>query len=94
MIHVELPHVNVLSKIDLVEHYGKLGDWIFVMHEMLVILWSFVGQDTLLPLCISLLRSIDGYHCQPVRGKEGRPVISIQSKRIQNTKAIVKQWQL
>lgn len=26
MIHVELPHVNVLSKIDLVEHYGKLGD--------------------------------------------------------------------
>ena len=26
MIHVELPHVNVLSKIDLVEQYGKLGD--------------------------------------------------------------------
>ena len=25
MIHVELPHVNVLSKIDLVEQYGKLG---------------------------------------------------------------------
>ena len=26
MIHVELPHVNVLSKIDLVEQYGKLGN--------------------------------------------------------------------
>ena len=25
MIHIELPHVNVLSKIDLVEQYGKLG---------------------------------------------------------------------
>jgi len=25
MIHVELPHVNVLSKIDLVEQYGKLA---------------------------------------------------------------------
>lgn len=25
MIHVELPHINVLSKIDLVEQYGKLG---------------------------------------------------------------------
>ncbi|XP_068616381.1 GPN-loop GTPase 2 [Brachionichthys hirsutus] len=25
MLHVELPHVNVLSKIDLIEHYGKLA---------------------------------------------------------------------
>jgi len=25
MIHVELPHINVLSKIDLVEQYGKLA---------------------------------------------------------------------
>ena len=25
MIQVELPHVNVLSKIDLIENYGKLG---------------------------------------------------------------------
>lgn len=25
MIQLELPHVNVLSKIDLVESYGKLG---------------------------------------------------------------------
>lgn len=25
MIHLELPHVNVLSKIDLIESYGKLG---------------------------------------------------------------------
>lgn len=25
MLHMELPHVNVLSKIDLIENYGKLG---------------------------------------------------------------------
>lgn len=25
MLHVELPHVNLLSKMDLIEHYGKLG---------------------------------------------------------------------
>ena len=26
MLHVELPHVNVLSKMDLIEQYGKLGE--------------------------------------------------------------------
>lgn len=25
MLHLELPHVNVLSKIDLIENYGRLG---------------------------------------------------------------------
>ncbi len=25
LLHLELPHVNVLSKIDLIESYGKLG---------------------------------------------------------------------
>lgn len=25
MLHMELPHVNVLSKIDLINSYGKLG---------------------------------------------------------------------
>lgn len=25
MLHLELPHVNVLSKIDLIESFGKLG---------------------------------------------------------------------
>lgn len=25
MLHLELPHINVLSKIDLIESYGKLG---------------------------------------------------------------------
>lgn len=25
MLHLELPHVNVLSKIDLLRHYGRLG---------------------------------------------------------------------
>jgi len=27
MLHLELPHINVLSKIDLVRQYGKLGGW-------------------------------------------------------------------
>jgi GPN-loop GTPase len=25
MLHMELPHINVLSKIDLIENYGELG---------------------------------------------------------------------
>lgn len=25
MVRLELPHINVLSKIDLIEQYGKLG---------------------------------------------------------------------
>ena len=25
MLQLELPHVNVLSKVDLMQHYGKLG---------------------------------------------------------------------
>jgi hypothetical protein len=25
MLHMELPHINVLSKIDLIENYGDLG---------------------------------------------------------------------
>lgn len=25
MLHLELPHINVLSKIDLIENYGNLG---------------------------------------------------------------------
>lgn len=29
MLQVELPHVNVLSKMDLIEQYGKLGEEIF-----------------------------------------------------------------
>ncbi len=24
MLHLEMPHINVLSKVDLVKHYGKL----------------------------------------------------------------------
>lgn len=30
MLHLELPHINVLSKIDLIENYGKLGIWFFL----------------------------------------------------------------
>ena len=26
MLQIELPHVNILSKIDLIERYGKLGN--------------------------------------------------------------------
>lgn len=26
MLHLELPHVNVLSKVDLVPQYGELGE--------------------------------------------------------------------
>lgn len=31
MLHLELPHVNVLSKIDLMENYGKLGVYKIVL---------------------------------------------------------------
>jgi hypothetical protein len=27
MLHLELPHINVLSKVDLLVQYGKLGAW-------------------------------------------------------------------
>lgn len=27
MVRLELPHINVLSKIDLMQQYGKLGAW-------------------------------------------------------------------
>ena len=30
MIHIELPHVNVLSKVDLIEQFGKLGECCFL----------------------------------------------------------------
>lgn len=26
MLHLELPHINVLSKIDLIQRYGDLGE--------------------------------------------------------------------
>jgi hypothetical protein len=31
MLHLELPHINVLSKIDLIESYGKLGVGLFFL---------------------------------------------------------------
>ena len=27
MLHLELPHINVLSKVDLIQQYGDLGTW-------------------------------------------------------------------
>lgn len=38
MLHLELPHINVLSKIDLIENYGKLGQINFmtsIIHKIL-----------------------------------------------------------
>lgn len=38
MIHIELPHINVLSKVDLVEQYGKLGSLDYVLkHGLLAV---------------------------------------------------------
>lgn len=36
MLHVELPHVNVLSKMDLMEQYGKLGKLIRVSFKQIL----------------------------------------------------------
>lgn len=32
MLHLELPHVNVLSKVDLITQYGDLGNVVFVVN--------------------------------------------------------------
>lgn len=37
MLHLDLPHINVLSKIDLIESYGKLGMYNFLNMTKLVI---------------------------------------------------------
>lgn len=29
MLQLELPHINVLSKIDILSQYGDLGAWVF-----------------------------------------------------------------
>ena len=39
MIQVELPHINVLSKVDLIEQYGKLG---YCYNRFLNMFWSFI----------------------------------------------------
>jgi hypothetical protein len=43
MLHMELPHINVLSKIDLIENYGNLGivPSIFLSFERLLVLVEF-----------------------------------------------------
>ncbi|KAF9607207.1 hypothetical protein IFM89_033414 [Coptis chinensis] len=33
MLQLELPHINVLSKIDLIENFGKLGDSLIRFHK-------------------------------------------------------------
>jgi Conserved hypothetical ATP binding protein len=46
MLHLELPHINVLSKIDLIENYGKLGMHFFC-HQTL---FSFLFVCLLVPV--------------------------------------------
>jgi len=36
MLHLELPHVNVLSKVDLLTQYGDLGTIILREHEVIL----------------------------------------------------------
>ena len=43
MLHLELPHVNVLSKIDLIEQYGQL--------DFNLDFYTEVGANLLLPAC-------------------------------------------
>jgi hypothetical protein len=45
MLHLELPHVNVLSKVDLVPQYGQLGGcclftWLYL--PWLYLLWLYL----------------------------------------------------
>ena len=40
MLHLELPHVNVLSKIDLIENYGKLGVVLSVSLLLVCLVWN------------------------------------------------------
>lgn len=42
MLHVELPHVNVLSKMDLIEQYGKLGKSLGERHTWN---WAVTGTN-------------------------------------------------
>lgn len=50
MLHVELPHVNLLSKMDLIEHYGKLGKRPCLQRE---------GS------CLTALLTLDHLFCAP-----------------------------
>ena len=36
MVQIELPHVNILSKIDIIEQYGKLGTTILIVFILLL----------------------------------------------------------
>ncbi len=48
MLHLELPHVNVLSKIDLIRQYGRLGK------QMRMIVGSSPCACKLLPMPLEL----------------------------------------
>lgn len=39
MVQIELPHINILSKVDLIQQYGKLGKFLIIIHIL-------QGQET------------------------------------------------
>ena len=48
MLHLELPHINVLSKIDLIESYGRLGKFAarpFLSSSVFLILILLLSSD-------------------------------------------------
>lgn len=45
MLHLEMPHINVLSKVDLVRQYGKLGKYQRSCVSRRAGLWASVGQQ-------------------------------------------------
>ena len=43
MVQIELPHINILSKVDLIQQYGKLGKYLIYVsvHPMISLMFSF-----------------------------------------------------
>lgn len=64
MIHVELPHINVLSKIDLVEQYGKLGK---VQWATKVVYTVLENEVDLIRYCISYITTDSSLICRVLR---------------------------
>jgi hypothetical protein len=54
MVQIELPHVNVLSKIDIIEQYGKLGiSIVFVQIHTETMRYHYFDQQQV--LCVSFV---------------------------------------
>jgi hypothetical protein len=53
MVQIELPHVNVLSKIDIIEQYGKLGiSIIFLQIHVKTMRYNYSATSSVCYLCI------------------------------------------